>query len=83
MSRLSDAQLQARISSFEAINRDRALTDLEADQLWRLVHIQTCRIKARRATIARNEARLALLTGAIAAGTIFKPRSSAPSSSPR
>ena len=67
MSRLSDAELQDRIASFETINRDRALTDAEADQLWRLVHIQTCRIKARRASIARNQARLALLTGAIAA----------------
>lgn len=67
MSRLSDTELQARISSFEAINRDRALTDLEADQLWRLVHIQSCRIKARRASIARNQARLALLTEGLAA----------------
>lgn len=67
MSRLSDAELQDRIASFETINRDRALTDNEADQLWRLVHIQTCRIKARRASIARNQARLSLLTGAMAA----------------
>lgn len=67
MSRLSDAELRAKIASFEEINATRALTDDEADQLWRFVHMQTCRIKARRASIERNQARLALLTGAIAA----------------
>lgn len=67
MSRLSDAELQDRIASFETINRDRPLTDDEADQLWRLVHIETCRIKARRASIERNQARLALLTERMAA----------------
>ncbi len=62
MSRLSDAELRAKIASFEAINRTRSLTEGEADQLWRLVHIETCRIKARRRSIERNQARLALLT---------------------
>lgn len=65
--RLSDAELREKIAAFEAINRDLPLTDDEADQLWRLVHIETCRIKARRRTIERNEARLALLTERIAA----------------
>jgi hypothetical protein len=67
MIRLSDTELRVRIASFEAINRTRPLTNDETDQLWRLVHIETCRIKARRRSIARNEARLALLGGGIAA----------------
>jgi hypothetical protein len=67
MKRLTDAELRNQIAAFEAINRDRPLTDDEADQLWRLVHIETCRIKARRASIERNQARLALLTERMAA----------------
>lgn len=67
MSRLSDSELQARIAAFDAINRTRALTSSEADECWRLVHMQSCRIKARRATIARNQARLSILTERIAA----------------
>lgn len=67
MSRLTDAELREKIAAFETINRDRPLTSDEADQLWRLVHIETCRIKARRRTIERNQARLALLTERMAA----------------
>lgn len=67
MSRLSDAELQAQIATYQAINRTRALTDAEADRLWRLVHIETCRIKARRRSIERNQARLSALTEGMAA----------------
>ncbi len=67
MSRLSDAELQAQIAAYQAINRTRALTDAEADSLWRLVHIETCRIKARRRSIERNQARLSALTEGMAA----------------
>lgn len=67
MKRLSDAELREKIAAFEAINRDRPLTNDEADQIWRLVHIETCRIKARHRSIERNQARLALLTERMAA----------------
>lgn len=67
MKRLSDAERRDKIAAFEAINRDRPLTNDEADRLWRLVHIETCRIKARRRSIERNQARLALLTERMAA----------------
>ena len=53
--------LNGQKSKVEA-NLAGTLTDREADQLWRLVHIETCRIKARRRSIERNQARLALLT---------------------
>ncbi|WP_288988531.1 hypothetical protein [uncultured Sphingopyxis sp.] len=65
--RLSDVELREKIAAFELINRDRTLTNDEADQLWRLVHIETCRIKARRRSIERNQARLSALTEGMAA----------------
>lgn len=67
MTRLSDAALRDGIADLELIGRTRALTDAESDRLWRLVHIETCRIKARRRSIERNQARLALLTEGMAA----------------
>lgn len=67
MTRLSDDALQARIVRLEAINRTRSLTPAESDECVRLVHIHTYRVKARRASIERNAASLALLTEGMAA----------------
>jgi len=67
MTRLTDEALQARIAELEAINRTRSLTAAESDECVRLVHIHTCRVKARRRSIERNAARLATLTEGMAA----------------
>lgn len=67
MMRFSDKALQERIAQLEAINRQRSLTQAESDECVRLVHIHTCRVKARRRSIERNAARLALLTEGLAA----------------
>lgn len=66
MTRLSDAALQRRIARLEAINRTRSLTPAESDECVRLVHIHSCRVKARQRSIDRNAARLATLTEGLA-----------------
>lgn len=62
MSRLSDAALQRRLAELDAINRSRSLNASESAECERLVHIHSCRVKARQRSIDRNRARLALLT---------------------